>query len=57
MPIYLYFFLWGLVFFFLMRFGCGAHIMGHGHRRDGDQPDGVPLTSDQISHPKDRAQQ
>ena len=26
----IYFLVWGLVFFFLMRLGCGAHIMGHG---------------------------
>jgi YHS domain-containing protein len=22
---------WGLLFFVMMRFGCGAHIGGHGH--------------------------
>ena len=27
----IYFLVWGLVFFVLMRLGCGAHIMGHGH--------------------------
>jgi YHS domain-containing protein len=27
----LYFILWGGLFFLLMRFGCGAHMMGHGH--------------------------
>ena len=26
-----YFLIWGLVIFFLMRVGCGAHVMGHGH--------------------------
>lgn len=31
MPTYLYFLLWGAFFFVMMRFGCGAHIMGHGH--------------------------
>ena len=31
MPTYLYFLLWGAFFFMMMRFGCGAHIMGHGH--------------------------
>ncbi len=41
MPTYLYFLLWAAFFFVMMRFGCGAHIMGHGHghRRDGDAPD------------------
>jgi YHS domain-containing protein len=27
----LYFALWGAVIFLMMRFGCGAHVMGHGH--------------------------
>ena len=31
MPTYLYFLLWGAFFFVMMRFECGAHIMGHGH--------------------------
>jgi hypothetical protein len=36
MPTYLYFLLWGAFFFMMMRLGCGAHIMGHGHvHRDG----------------------
>jgi YHS domain-containing protein len=25
---------WGLLFFLMMRFGCGAHMMGHHHHRD-----------------------
>ena len=31
-----YFLIWGGLFFLMMRFGCGAHIMGHGknHRHD-----------------------
>lgn len=27
----LYYLIWAGVFFAIMRFGCGAHIMGHGH--------------------------
>ncbi len=27
----LYFALWAALIFALMRFGCGAHVMGHGH--------------------------
>lgn len=27
----LYFALWGGLIFLMMRFGCGAHLMGHGH--------------------------
>ncbi len=25
---------WGAIFFLMMRFGCGAHMMGHGHGHD-----------------------
>lgn len=38
MPTYLYFLLWGVFFFVMMRFGCGAHIMGHGHRHGANKP-------------------
>jgi YHS domain-containing protein len=32
----LYFALWAGLIFLMMRFGCGAHVMGHGHAgRDG----------------------
>lgn len=54
MPTYLYFLLWGAFFFVMMRFGCGAHIMGHGHRHGGNEPDGAPLSNDQVS-PQDGA--
>ena len=27
----LYFIIWTGIFFLMMRFGCGAHVMGHGH--------------------------
>lgn len=30
----LYFALWAGLIFLMMRFGCGAHVMGHGHGRD-----------------------
>lgn len=26
-----YFLVWAAVIFFMMRYGCGAHMMGHGH--------------------------
>ena len=29
-----YFLVWGAFIFFMMRFGCGAHVMG-GHRHAG----------------------
>lgn len=33
----IYFLLWGVLIFVMMRFGCGAHVMGHGHRRGRQQ--------------------
>jgi YHS domain-containing protein len=34
--------LWGALFFFMMRFGCGAHIMGgHGHGGHGGSEPGA----------------
>jgi len=36
----LYFLLWAGVIFFMMRFGCGAHVMGHGHGGSHSQKDG-----------------
>jgi YHS domain-containing protein len=42
----LYLALWGAAIFLMMRFGCGAHMMGHGHghergaKKDGQQPAG-----------------
>ena len=27
----LYFAIWAGLFFLMMRYGCGSHIMGHGH--------------------------
>ncbi len=33
-PTVLYFLIWAGLFALMMRFGCGAHVMGHRHRRD-----------------------
>jgi YHS domain-containing protein len=30
----IYFIFWALVIFLMMRFGCGAHVMGHGHKSE-----------------------
>jgi YHS domain-containing protein len=30
----LYFAIWAGFIFLMMRYGCGAHIMGHGHHQD-----------------------
>ncbi|QIG47175.1 YHS domain-containing protein [Nordella sp. HKS 07] len=35
----LYFLLWAGLIFLMMRFGCGSHVMGHGHRHGGPRPD------------------
>jgi YHS domain-containing protein len=32
----LYFALWAGLIFLMMRFGCGAHVMGHGHAEHKD---------------------
>jgi len=41
----LYFALWAGVIFLMMRFGCGSHVMGHGHGKTGhggaDKADGA----------------
>jgi len=33
----LYFILWGAFIFLMMRFGCGSHVMGHGHGKSGSE--------------------
>ena len=33
----LWFAIWGGLFFLMMRFGCGAHVMGHGHGQHGSK--------------------
>jgi YHS domain-containing protein len=35
----LYYLLLAAMFFLMMRFGCGAHMMGHGHRHGTNNPD------------------
>lgn len=38
----LYFIIWAGLIFLMIRFGCGAHIMGHGHGgHDTQRPDGA----------------
>jgi YHS domain-containing protein len=41
----LYYVFWAGVFFVTMRFGCGAHIMGHGPHHGTSEPDHAPRTS------------
>ena len=38
----LYFLLWAGLFFVMMRFGCGAHMMGHSHHQGGTGSNGSP---------------
>jgi YHS domain-containing protein len=40
----LYLALWGAAIFLMMRFGCGAHMMGHGHgkKRGSQNPERSP---------------
>ena len=41
--------LWGLLFFFMMRFGCGAHIAGgHGHHGRHGGTEGERLEKDPV---------
>lgn len=36
-----YLLVWALLFMFMMRFGCGAHVMGHRHHgQHGERADG-----------------
>ena len=35
----LYFAIWAGLFFLMMRYGCGSHIMGHGHNNGGTSSD------------------
>jgi YHS domain-containing protein len=36
----LYFLIWGALIFLMMRFGCGAHVMGHGHGHEDSHAQG-----------------
>ncbi len=48
----------GLFFFFMMRFGCGSHVMGHGKHGhgggessdDGKEPRADTIGADQGIH-------
>lgn len=53
---WVYFLLWGLLIFVMMRFGCGAHVMGHGshqgHRHgEGTADEGRRMTPQQAVDP------
>lgn len=51
----IYFLIWGGLFFLMMRFGCGAHVMGHGHAhsdgRDAPNSGALPPPPDKAVDP------
>ncbi len=44
----LYFAVWAAFIFLMMRFGCGAHVMGHGHRETKKHGRGEQRVSDEL---------
>jgi YHS domain-containing protein len=46
----IYYLVWAGLFFVMMRYGCGAHIMGHGHHHAGSTQ-GAPAVSDPVTDP------
>lgn len=43
----IYLLFWALLFFLMMRLGCGAHMMGHSHhRRHHDEDNGRPTPAE-----------
>ena len=38
-------------FFLMMRYGCGSHIMGHGHHHGAPEPDKTALPLDRTTVP------
>ncbi|HEX6113883.1 MAG TPA: YHS domain-containing protein [Geminicoccaceae bacterium] len=53
----IYFALWAGFFFLMMRFGCGAHVMGHGRGRQvapADNADGTTAGPRWVPPPTDR---
>ena len=43
----LYFTIWAVAIFFMMRFGCGAHVMGHG-RKHGQTEEAPKTVSSEL---------
>lgn len=44
----LYFALWAAVIFLMMRFGCGSHVIGHGHGHHGGQDKDSPPDPERL---------
>jgi YHS domain-containing protein len=53
----IYFLIWGGLFFLMMRFGCGAHVMGHGHGHSGSRSDehDTSANAGQLPAPPEKA--
>ena len=51
MQMLMYFLIWGAFIFLMMRFGCGAHVMGYRHSRryKSGNPDDPVKASPQLS--------
>ena len=45
----LYYLAWAGLFFVMMRYGCGSHVMGHGHHRGAFTPHQTPGPPDRKS--------
>lgn len=43
-----YFVFWGALIFLMMRFGCGAHVMGHGHNHRKSKTNASPDHADKV---------
>src|SRR5512134_609387 len=50
----LYIAIWGALIFLMMRFGCGSHVMGHGHGRRGSSAEGASKSMDFRWVPPDK---
>ena len=48
----LYYGFWAGLFFLMMRFGCGAHIMGHRHHHEMVPAKAGTLADRPASHPQ-----
>ena len=44
----LYFAFWAGLIFLMMRFGCGAHVMGHGHGHKSEDSGAAPRASEEL---------
>lgn len=44
----LWFAIWAGLFFVMMRFGCGAHVMGHGHGQHGGKDAAASADNDSM---------